>query len=224
MAGTDKYKAIIFTLILFIYWDGLSSAQSPELTNKEESKRERAIREQDEEKAERRDALYKDMIKQKTAEAETFIEVAERLIEEEGNPDARELLKAAKDEKHAGLQFALENEYEKALKRLKKSYFLAVQAVKSIRQDKTVTHKATFETPKEEYEYEKSRNKTYMEFSSHIVVYGGDEADRLFKEAMMKREKAEDAYRKEKYAEAVEKMKGSNELLESALEMVAPER
>lgn len=224
MVGTKRYKAIIFTLFLLIYWNGLSSAQSPEITNKEESKRERAIKERDKEKAERREALYKNMIKQKTSEAETFIEVAERLIKEEDNPEARELLKAAKEEKHAGLQFAVKNEYEKALKSLKESYALAVQAVKSIRQDKTVTHKIIFETPKDEYAYEKDKNDTYLRLSSQVVNDGGNEASKLFKESRMKREKAEDAYRREKYVEAVEKMKESCNLLENALEMFAPVR
>ncbi|MEK9150234.1 MAG: hypothetical protein AAB267_09370, partial [Candidatus Desantisbacteria bacterium] len=111
MAITKRYKAITFTLFLLIYWNGLSSAQSPDIINKGESKRERAIKEQEKEGAKRRETLYKKMIEQKTSEAETFIEVAERLIKEEGNSEAMELLKAAKEEKHAGVQFAMKNEY-----------------------------------------------------------------------------------------------------------------
>lgn len=225
MVGTKRYKAIIFTLFLLIYWNGLSSGgQSPGLTNKEESKRERAIREQENGEAKRREALYKEMIKQKTSEAETFIEVAERLIKEEGNPDAGELLKAAKEQKHAGLEFALKKEYEKALKSLKESYLLAVQAVKSIRQDKTVTHKIIFETPKDEFAYEKDKNEIYLKLYSQIIYDGNDEVKRLFDEAKKRREKAEDAYHKEKYAEAVEKMRGSNDLFESILEMIVHPR
>lgn len=224
MVGTERYKAIIFTLFLLIYWNGLSSAQSPDLTSKEESKRERAMKEQEKGEAKRREALYNEMIKQKTSEAETFIEVAERLIKEEDNQEARDLLKAAKEEKHAGIQFATKKEYEKALKSLKESYSLAVQAVKSIRQDKTVTHKIIFETPREEFAYEKDKNETYLRLSSQVVNDGGNEVKKLFEEAKMKREKAEDAYRQEKYAEAVEKMKESCDLLESALEMLAPAR
>ena len=222
MAGTERYKAIIFTLFLLIYWNGLSSAQSPGLTNKEESKREMAIKEQEKERAERRETLYKEMVKQKTSEAETFIEVAERLVKEEDNPDARELLKAAKEEKHAGLQFAMKNEYEKALKSLKESYSLAVQAVKSIRQDKTVTHQKIFGTPRDEFAYEKDKNDIYLRLSSQFIGEDGNEVRKLFEESKMKREKAEDAYHKEKYVEAVENMKESCDLLESALEMLAP--
>lgn len=222
MAGTGRYKTIIFSFFLLIYWNGLSSGQSPDLTNEEESKRETAIKERDKEKAERIETLYKKMIKQKTSEAETFIDVAERLIKEEDNQDARELLKAAKEEKHAGLQFAMKKEYEKALKSLKESYSLAVQAVKNIRQDKAVTHKIIFETPKEEFAYEKDKNETYLRLSSQFIKDGGNEVKKLFEEAKMKREKAEDAYRREKYVEAVEKMKESCNMLESALEMLAP--
>lgn len=224
MAGTGRYRAIIFSLFLLISWDGLSSAQSPDLTNKEESKRERALKEQEKGEAKRKETLYKEMIKQKTSEAETFIEVAERLTKEEDNPEARELLKAAKEEKHAGLQFAIKNEYEKALKSLKESYSLAVQAVKSIRQDKVVTHKKIFETPKDEFVYEKDKNDAYLRLSSPFIKDGGNEVKKLFEEAKMKREKAEDAYRQEKYVEAVENMKISCNLLESALEMLAPAR
>lgn len=222
MAETGRHKVIILSLFLLVSWNCLSSAQSPDLTNKEESKREMAIKEREKGEAERREALYKEMIKQKTSEAETFIEVAERLIKEEGNPEAIELLKAAKEEKHAGLQFAIKNEYEKALKSLKESYTLAVQAVKNIRQDKTVTHKIIFETPRDEFVYEKDKNDTYLRLSSQFIKDGGNEVKKLFEEAKMKREKAEDAYRQEKYAEAAESIKGSCILLEKALEMLAP--
>lgn len=224
MVGTKRYKTVIFTLFLLIYWNGLSSGQSPDVTSKEESKRERAIREEEEGEAKRREALYKEMIKQKTSEAETFIEVAERLIKEEGNPDASEFLKAAKEERHAAAQFAIKKEYEKALKSLKESYSLAVRAVKSIRQDKTVTHKMVFETPKDEFTYEKDKNETYLKLHSQIIYDDNDEAKRLFDEAKKRRERAEDAYHKEKYAEAVEKMRGSNDLFESILEMIVHPR
>lgn len=222
MAITKRYKVIIFTLFLLIYWNGLSSAQSPDIINKGESKRERAIKEQEKEGAERRETLYKKMVVQKTSEAETFIEVAERLIKEEDNSEARELLKAAKEEKHAGVQFAMKNEYEKALKNLKESYSLAVQAVKSIRQDKAVTHKIIFENAKDEFAYEKDKNEIYLRLSSQFIKDGGNDVKKLFEEAKMKREKAEAAYRKERYTEAAENMTMSCDLLEKVLEILAP--
>lgn len=224
MLETKKCKAIVFSLFLLICWNGLSSAQTYEVTNKGESERERALKEQEKEKTERKETLYKKMIEQKNSEAETFINVAERLIKESDDPDSTELLKRAKEEKHAGLQFAMKNEYEKALKSLKKSYSLAVQIVKNIRQDKSVTHKIIFGTPQEEYAYHKDRNDTYLKLASRFVMDGEDEAKRLFEEARMKREKAEDAFRQERYVEAAENMGASCDFLENVLEILAPKQ
>lgn len=225
MTGKGQYQAIVTGFILLFCLNALSYSAEPAKEGKnlngKESKREKAIREQEKETAERRKDLYKKMIEQKTFEAETFIALAKRLSGEEDNPDARELTKRAVEKKEAAILYAAKNEYESALKNLKESYSLAVQAVKKMRQDKVVTHRAIFESIEEEFDYEKDRNESYLRVASQFIKDWESKAGKLLKEAKAMREKAEEASRQGRYVEAMESMKASTNLIEEAIDIPA---
>lgn len=190
------------------------------LVTKEGETRDDALKEREKKDIERKEARYRDAIKRKTIEVETLITAAERLTRNEDNDEAGKLLKSAVEKRKTAFMYADKNEYGNALENLRESYSLAAQSIIKMRQGKVVTHTVIFENTRDEFIYEKDRNEMYFLMLSFFSNKENTEVQKLIEDAKAMKEKAEDAAVRDDYAEALNSIETSTNLVVKALGML----
>lgn len=170
--------------------------------------------------AEREHSRKEARLKKGTAEVETFIATAERLLKEHPNERAAVKLRETKDIFAASKARTTQGDLDGALEDVSMAYRLATSAVKEIKRsqgDIVTFPRGAYSDPKEILAHEMRRNDAYALFASTIVGEGRGGPARLVSEGLAYREDAMKAMKNGGEAKAIAALRTSTELLIRAL-------